>query len=317
MYTTTPGQGAAAGAWRGVHHGGRQDAEGRRHGRHAVRLRAGGAHPLRVRPPQHREAVRRVRAGQADVSAVRVHGPRRPRQLPPRQQPQQLRGALLGRQQHLHWRQDVTHRAGAAHGAFIKTVMPFQTDLEISFKVIFVICILWDFGFPPYLHNVTSPPPPGWRGQADPRGDDLPLRPQVRPPRPRLPQLPHGPELRRQDRGLRAQPEDVPAGELWLVEPRMLTSDWLLQDYYRGDESDAIPIRWMPLESILHNKYIQDISTIYISTIWYLLSIRYTTESDVWAFGVLLWEIFSFALQPYYGLTNEQVGDNDNRHRAH
>ena len=47
----------------------------------------------------------------------------------------------------------------------------------------------------------------------------------------------------------------------------MLTSDWLLQDYYRGDESDAIPIRWMPLESILHNKYIQDISTIYISTI--------------------------------------------------
>ena len=43
----------------------------------------------------------------------------------------------------------------------------------------------------------------------------------------------------------------------------------------------------MPLESILHNKY--------------------TIESDVWAFGVLLWEIFSFALQPYYGLTNEQV----------
>ena len=41
-----------------------------------------------------------------------------------------------------------------------------------------------------------------------------------------------------------------------------------LQDYYRGDETDAIPIRWMPLESILHNKY--------------------TVESDVWAFGVLM-----------------------------
>ena len=43
----------------------------------------------------------------------------------------------------------------------------------------------------------------------------------------------------------------------------------------------------MPLESILQNKY--------------------TAESDVWAFGVLLWEIFSFALQPYYGLSHEEV----------
>jgi len=66
-----------------------------------------------------------------------------------------------------------------------------------------------------------------------------------------------------------------------------LSQKMFLQDYYRGEESDAIPIRWMPLESILHNKY--------------------TVESDVWAFGVLLWEIFAFALQPYYGLTNEQV----------
>lgn len=39
-----------------------------------------------------------------------------------------------------------------------------------------------------------------------------------------------------------------------------------LQDYYKGDENDAIPIRWMPLESILYNKY--------------------TIESDIWAFGV-------------------------------
>lgn len=60
-----------------------------------------------------------------------------------------------------------------------------------------------------------------------------------------------------------------------------------LQDYYKGDEHDAIPIRWMPLESILYNKY--------------------TLESDVWAFGVCLWEIFSFALQPYYGMTHEEV----------
>lgn len=60
-----------------------------------------------------------------------------------------------------------------------------------------------------------------------------------------------------------------------------------LQDYYKGDEHDAIAIRWMPLESILYNKY--------------------TLESDVWAFGVCLWEIFSFALQPYFGQTHEEV----------
>jgi receptor tyrosine kinase len=57
--------------------------------------------------------------------------------------------------------------------------------------------------------------------------------------------------------------------------------------YYRGDEEDAIPIRWMPPEAVLQNKY--------------------TVESDVWAFGVLLWEIFSMALQPYYGLSHEEV----------
>lgn len=60
-----------------------------------------------------------------------------------------------------------------------------------------------------------------------------------------------------------------------------------LQDYYKGDENDAIPIRWMPLESILYNKY--------------------TVESDIWAFGVCLWEIFSFAIQPYFGMTHEEV----------
>ena len=59
------------------------------------------------------------------------------------------------------------------------------------------------------------------------------------------------------------------------------------QQYYCGTDNDAIPIRWMPLESIIFN--------------------RYTTTSDVWAFGVCLWEIFSFALQPYYGMSHEEV----------
>ncbi|ALC40803.1 Nrk [Drosophila busckii] len=60
-----------------------------------------------------------------------------------------------------------------------------------------------------------------------------------------------------------------------------------LQDYYKGDENDVIPIRWMPIESILYNKF--------------------SLESDVWAFGICLWEIFSYALQPYFGLTHAEV----------
>ncbi|CAL8341553.1 unnamed protein product [Arctogadus glacialis] len=58
-------------------------------------------------------------------------------------------------------------------------------------------------------------------------------------------------------------------------------------DYYKADENDAIPIRWMPPESIFYN--------------------RYTSESDVWAYGVVLWEVFSQGMQPYYGMAHEEV----------
>ncbi|XP_065580788.1 tyrosine-protein kinase transmembrane receptor Ror2-like isoform X2 [Artemia franciscana] len=66
-----------------------------------------------------------------------------------------------------------------------------------------------------------------------------------------------------------------------------LSQKLYMQPYYKGNDNDAIPVRWMPLESLLYN--------------------RYTTESDVWAFGVCLWEIYSFAVQPYYGMTHEEV----------
>ncbi|XP_019742529.1 tyrosine-protein kinase Fes/Fps [Hippocampus comes] len=34
---------------------------------------------------------------------------------------------------------------------------------------------------------------------------------------------------------------------------------------------------------------------------------RYTTESDVWSFGVLMWEVFSMGMIPYTSMSNQQV----------
>ncbi|XP_071444352.1 discoidin domain-containing receptor 2-like [Hetaerina americana] len=59
-------------------------------------------------------------------------------------------------------------------------------------------------------------------------------------------------------------------------------------DYYKVDGKMAIPIRWMAWESIFLGKY--------------------TTKSDVWAYAVLLWEIFTLARRrPYEGLGDCQV----------
>lgn len=50
-----------------------------------------------------------------------------------------------------------------------------------------------------------------------------------------------------------------------------------------------LPVRWMSPESVKYGKF--------------------TAESDVWAYGVVLWELFSYAKQPYYGHTNEEVSN--------
>ncbi|KAK3091292.1 hypothetical protein FSP39_018693 [Pinctada imbricata] len=66
-----------------------------------------------------------------------------------------------------------------------------------------------------------------------------------------------------------------------------LSRDIYSSDYYRVQSKSLLPVRWMPPESIMYGKF--------------------TTESDIWSFGVLLWEIFSYGLQPYYGYSNQEV----------
>jgi serine/threonine protein kinase len=34
---------------------------------------------------------------------------------------------------------------------------------------------------------------------------------------------------------------------------------------------------------------------------------KFTTESDVWSFGVILWEIFTYGKQPWFQLSNTEV----------
>ncbi|KAF6725317.1 Protein-tyrosine kinase 2-beta [Oryzias melastigma] len=60
------------------------------------------------------------------------------------------------------------------------------------------------------------------------------------------------------------------------------------QEYYKASVT-RLPIKWMAPESINFR--------------------RFTTASDVWMFGVCVWEIFSLAQQPFFWLENSQVID--------
>lgn len=59
--------------------------------------------------------------------------------------------------------------------------------------------------------------------------------------------------------------------------------------YRRGGRNGMLPVRWMPPESLVDNIF--------------------TSQSDVWSFGVVMWEVMTYGQYPYLHYTNEQVVD--------
>ena len=57
-----------------------------------------------------------------------------------------------------------------------------------------------------------------------------------------------------------------------------------------SQDGGTVPIRWMSPEAIQYGNY--------------------TTANDVWAYGVTMWEIFSYGVIPYSAWTNEDVATN-------
>ncbi|KAL7073377.1 hypothetical protein ACQ4LE_007649 [Meloidogyne hapla] len=66
-----------------------------------------------------------------------------------------------------------------------------------------------------------------------------------------------------------------------------MARDIYRNDYYRKGGKAFLPVRWMPPESFLDGLF--------------------TSKTDVWAYGVLLWEIFSLGYIPYPGRDNLEV----------
>lgn len=66
-----------------------------------------------------------------------------------------------------------------------------------------------------------------------------------------------------------------------------LARDIYKNDYYRKEGEGLMPVRWMPPESLVDGVF--------------------TSQSDIWAFGVLCWEILTLGQQPYPARNNLEV----------
>ncbi|XP_028404316.1 tyrosine-protein kinase abl-1-like isoform X2 [Dendronephthya gigantea] len=65
-----------------------------------------------------------------------------------------------------------------------------------------------------------------------------------------------------------------------------MAKDVYLKSYYTQTHQGSFPLRWMACESIM--------------------KMEFTEKTDVWSFGVLVWEIFTDGTLPYYRIINDE-----------
>jgi len=66
-----------------------------------------------------------------------------------------------------------------------------------------------------------------------------------------------------------------------------MARDIYYHEYYKPSGKRLMPVRWMAPESLKDG--------------------RFTMKSDVWSYGVVLYEMLTLAAQPYAGLANDEV----------